>query len=102
LGNTTLSFGSVNSTTVNDTVTLTIGGGTAVTFGTATVTDGFGPGTYSKGTDTCSGTTQAVGATCTIQIILNMPGGGITVSIGTLSVPHNGTGSPATLLLTGN
>jgi hypothetical protein len=102
LNNSILSFGSVNSTTVNDTVTLTIGGGSPVTFGTATVADGAGQGTFSKGTDTCSGTTRAVGSTCTIQIILNMPGNGFTLSVGALTVPHNGAGSSATLALTGN
>jgi hypothetical protein len=103
LGARTLSFGNINSTTVTSTVTLTVGGGTAVTFGTATVSDGLGQGTFSKGVgDTCSGTTRAVGATCTIPVTLAMPGGGNTVSLGNLSVPHNGSGNPATLVLAGN
>jgi hypothetical protein len=98
----TLDFGNVNSTSVADIVTLTVGGTGSVTFGTATVTDGSGPGTFSMGADTCSGNTLAAGATCTIEIDLNMPGNGNTPSAGTLSVPHNGSGSPAILNLTGN
>jgi large repetitive protein len=102
LGNTILAFGNVGAGTYTDTVTLTVGGGTAVTFGTATVTDGAGPGTHSKGTDTCSGNTVPVGGTCTIQVILVMPGGGITLSVGSLSVPSNGTPNPRVLGLTGS
>jgi large repetitive protein len=98
----TLFFGNINSTTVASTVTLTVGGGTPVTFGNATVSDGAGAGTFSKLGDTCSGTTRAVGATCTITIRLVMPGNGFTPSAGSLSVPHNGSGAPATLALSGS
>jgi hypothetical protein len=97
----TLDFGNINSATVTSTMTVAIGGGGAVTFGTAMVTDGTGPGTYSKGTDTCSNNTVGVGNTCAIAVILVMPGNGSTASVGTLTVPHNGSGSAATLNLTG-
>ncbi|MGA7178364.1 MAG: Ig-like domain-containing protein [Thiobacillaceae bacterium] len=96
---TTLSFGNRNGS-VSDTVTLTIGGTASVTFGTATVTNGTGTA-FSKGADSCSGNTFAVGATCTITVNFNGPTGN-SARTGTLTVPHNGTGSPATLALTGS
>jgi FtsP/CotA-like multicopper oxidase with cupredoxin domain len=107
---TILDFGNINSTTVTDTVTLTVGGTSSVTFGTATVADGAGPGTFSKAgpppaanADTCSGATIAPGSTCTITVRLAMPGSGTTPSSGTLTVPYTGApGNPVTLALTGN
>jgi hypothetical protein len=99
LSGTTLAFGNRNGS-VSSTVTLTIGGGTPVTFTTATVTNSIGTA-FSKGTDTCSGTTKAVGATCTIVVNFNGPSGNNTRT-GTLTVPHNGTNSPAVLNLTGS
>ncbi len=101
---TTLSFGNQIGP-VSDTVTLTIGGTGAVTFGTATVTNGGGNTNFSKGaTDTCSNTTRAVGATCQIQINFNAP---TTTSsrTGTLNVPYTGplgSPSPRQLNLTGS
>ena len=101
---TTLSFGN-QSGPVSDTVTVTVGGTGPVTFGAATVTNGGGNTNFSKGaTDTCSGTTRAVGATCQIQINFNAPTG-TSSRTGTLSVPYNGPAgspSPRQLNLTGS
>ncbi len=43
---------------------MTIGGTVPVTFQTATVTNGT-PAAFSKGADTCSGSTRNPGDTCT-------------------------------------
>jgi hypothetical protein len=99
LGGTTLSFGNLTGN-VSDTVTLTVGGGTPVTFGTAAVANGVGTA-FSMGADTCSNTTVSPGGTCTITVNFNGPAG-FSLRIGTLNVPHNGSGNPAVLLLTGS
>jgi uncharacterized protein YjbI with pentapeptide repeats len=97
---TTLSFGNQSGNTV-DTVTVTVGGTGAVTFQTATVTNGVGT-EFSKGADTCSGTTKNPGDICTILVNFNAPSG-TNSRTGTLSVPYTGgAGSPVNLTLTGS
>ena len=99
LTGTTLAFGN-RSGNVSSTVTLTVG--TApVTFATAAVTNGGGSTAFSKGTDTCSGQTVAVGGTCTIVVNFNAPAGNSSRT-GSLSVPSNGATSPVTRSLTGS
>jgi hypothetical protein len=95
----TLAFGSQNGT-VSSIVSLTIGGTASVTFGTLVVSNTPGTGNrFSKGADTCSGTTRSPGATCTVAINFNATGN--TLRTGTLTVPDNGVGNPQTLALTG-
>lgn len=96
----TLAFGN-QSGAVQDTVTVTVGGFDAVTFQSATVTNGTGTA-FSKGADSCSGTTKNPGDTCTITINFNGPAGNSSRT-GTLSVPYTGpSGSPVNLSLTGS
>ena len=99
LGNNTFNFGNVGANTVN-TLTLTSNGTAPVTVGTATVTGAR----FTLGTNTCTGQTLAVGATCTIQLRFDGSGGflGINPSAGTLSVPSNSPASPKVLLITGS
>jgi hypothetical protein len=97
---TTLSFGNLSGAQP-DTVTVTVGGNAAVTFGTATVANGTGTA-FLKGADTCSGTTRNPGDTCTITVNFNAPNNSSNRT-GTLSVPYTGgTGSPANLALSGS
>ena len=97
---TLLAFGN-QSGPVSDTVTVTIGGNQSVSFGLASVTNAPTQSAFSKGADTCSNTTRNPGDTCTITINFNGPAGFSSRS-GTLSVPHNRTGSPTSLSLSGN
>jgi hypothetical protein len=94
----TLAFGNLANGNYSSTVTLTIGGAAPVTFGTLTVTNSSGSG-FTKGADTCSGQTVAVGGTCTVTI--NFNGNANSQKTGTLTVPDNGAGNPQTLALTG-
>ena len=95
---TTLDFGNLTGAQ-NNTVTITVNAA-SVTFGTASVTNGS-PAAFSKGADTCSGSTRAAGATCTIVVNFNAPAGSNTRN-GNLSVPYSGAaGSPLQLALTG-
>ena len=101
LSGTTLAFGNQNGLT-SDIVTLTVGGTVPVTFQTAAVTNAAGQNAFSKGADSCSGTTKNPGDTCTITVNFNGPNGNNARS-GTLSVPYTGAGgSPVTLSLTGS
>lgn len=99
-GGSTLSFGN-RTGNVTDTVTLTMGGTQTVNVGTADVTNTLGSD-FSIAADTCSGTVREPGATCTITINFNGPGG-ISPRSATLTVPYTGPGgSPVTLALTGS
>jgi hypothetical protein len=98
---TTLSFGNLSGAQP-DTVTVTVGGTAAVTFGTATVANGTGTA-FLKGADSCSSTTRNPGETCTITVNFNAPTTNNSNRTGTLSVPYSGaTGSPVNLALTGS
>ncbi len=98
---TTLAFGNENGASFS-VVTLTMGGNAPVTFQTATVTSSNTTTGFTKGADTCSGTTKNPGDTCTIRVNFNGPSGNNSRT-GTLSVPYTGaTGSPRTLALTGS
>jgi large repetitive protein len=97
---TNLNFGNKNGL-VSSTVTFTIGGTASVAFGAASVTNGT-PAAFSKGADTCSGTTRSVGSSCTIVVNFNAPGPGSNSRTGTLTVPHNGAGNPTTRNLAGS
>lgn len=99
LATTTFAFGNVGANTVN-TLTLRSSGTAPVTVGAATVTGAR----FTLGTNTCTGQTLAVGATCTIQLRFDGSGGlfGLNPSAGTLSVPFNGPASPKVLLITGS
>jgi hypothetical protein len=93
----TLAFGNQpNNADVSSTVTLTVSG-SAVTFGTLTVTGSntFGIG----GTDTCSNAMVNAGSTCLVEVTFSGQGGGEKSA--TLTVPHDGAGSPLTLAITG-
>jgi hypothetical protein len=95
----TLAFGNLTGAPTS-TVTLTNSGTFAVTYGTASVSNGT-PAAFSKGADGCSGTTVPVNGTCTIIINFAAPTGN-NARTGTLSVPSNATNNPATLNLTGS
>ena len=100
LTGTSLNFGNRTGNTLS-VVTLTVGGNAAVTFGSATVANG-NPAAFSKGADSCSGTTKNPGDTCTITVIFNGPGGNSSRS-GTLNVPYNnGAAGTVTLSLSGS
>jgi hypothetical protein len=99
LSSTTLSFGN-RSGPVSATVTFTVGGTGSVTFGTAAVTNVLGSA-FSRGPDNCSGTTRAVGTTCSITINFAAPAG-ISPRAGVITVPHNGASNPTARALTGS
>jgi hypothetical protein len=90
----------IGDTSAAQTVTFKNNTGSAYTVGTASVTANV----FSiASADTCSGTTVAVGATCTIAVTL-APQSGATVgaATGSLSVPGGSEGStPTTVALTG-
>ena len=96
---TTLAYGNKNGLQPVETVTLTANA--PVTIGTAQVVNQTGTA-FSKGSDSCSGQSLAVGQTCTIQINFNAPQGNSARS-GQLQVPYTGVaGGPAVLGLTGS
>jgi uncharacterized repeat protein (TIGR01451 family) len=96
---TTLAYGNKNGLQPVETVTLTANA--PVTIGTAQVVNQTGTA-FSKGSDSCSGQSLAVGQTCTIQINFNAPQGNSARS-GQLQVPYTGAaGGPAVLGLTGS
>jgi len=99
LGLRVLGFGNLTGAQFS-VVTLTNSGNAPVTFGTATVANVLGTA-FSKGADTCSGSTVAAGNTCTIRINFAAPAGN-SARIGALSVPDNGANSPQSLVLTGS
>ena len=96
---TALNFGT-KSGTVQSAVTVSVSSG-SVTFGADSVTNTGGNNAFSKGADTCTGTTVNAGSTCTVVVNFTAPRGGQTRN-GSLSLTDNGTGSPQTLSLTGN
>ena len=71
-----------------------------VTFTAATVAGIFNTA-YTKGADTCSGATVAVGSTCTITVQFSAPTDN-SLRLGALTVTDNGTGSPQILFLSGS
>jgi hypothetical protein len=95
----TLAFGNLSGMQAS-TVTLTNSGTFAVTYGSASVSNGT-PGAFSISADGCLGTIVPVNGTCTIIINFNAPTGN-NGRTGTLSVPSNATNNPATLNLTGS
>jgi hypothetical protein len=97
LSDTTLDFGNLTGA---QSATLTITANTAVTFGTAQVSNVI-INAFSKGADTCSGHAIAAGGTCTIVINFAAPGG-TNLRLGAVSIPYSGaSGSPLALILTG-
>jgi hypothetical protein len=87
---TNLNFGNRNPPPAVHTATVTFAvGGAPVTFGTAAVTNVTGTA-FSKGTDTCSGRTVAIGANCSITVNFAAPSGNSSRT-GSLTVPYNGT-----------
>lgn len=82
-GGTTLDFGN-DSTPVTSTVTVKVGSA-PVSFGAASVSSSNATTGFTKGADTCSGNTKSAGATCTIAINFNAPGGNSSRT-GTLTV----------------
>ena len=99
-GGNALAFGNQTGAQ-NDTVTLTVSGTAPVTFGNPLLTNTTGAA-FSKGTDTCSGSTRSPGDTCTIQVLFNAPNGNNNRA-GNLSVPYTGAGgSPVVLNLSGS
>jgi uncharacterized repeat protein (TIGR01451 family) len=97
LSDTTLDFGNLTGA---QSATLTITANTAVTFGTAQVSNLI-INAFSKGADTCSGHAIAAGGTCTIVINFAAPGG-TNLRLGAVSIPYSGaSGSPLALILTG-
>jgi hypothetical protein len=90
----------IGDTSAAQTVTFTNNTGAAYTVGTASVSANV----FSiASADACSGTTVAVGATCTIAVTLAPPTGSTPgAATGSLSVPGGSEGStPTTVALTG-
>jgi hypothetical protein len=94
----TLAFGSISGNNNQSTLTLMVTGG-PVQFGNVTVQGGNGNRFSEVNTGTCQGALVSAGGTCTVVINFNANGG--TNRTGGLTVNHNGTGSPLTLVLTG-
>jgi len=99
----TLDFGNRNQNqSPASTLTITVSGNTPVTFGSLAVATQAPYTNFTKGGDTCSGATIAPGSTCTVAVIYAGTAGN-NGRQGTLTVPHNGTGSPTLVLqITGN
>lgn len=102
-GGRTLDFGN-RTGLVTSVVTVANSGNAAVTYGTATVSNGS-PAAFSKGADGCAGTTRNAGQTCQIQVIFIGPAG-VNARTGTLSVPttapNQAVNNPALLNLAGS
>ena len=95
----TLAFGN-QSGAVSSTVTLRNSGTAPINFTSATVGNLIGTA-FSKTDDTCSGTTVAVGGTCSITVQFVGPAGN-SARLGSLTMVDNATGSPQLLGLSGN
>jgi len=92
----TLAFGNQpNGANVSSTVTVSVSGN-PVTFGVLSLS---GSNTFGIGANNCSNSTVAAGGSCQVTITFSGQGGGAKSA--TLSAPHNGAGSPSTLLVTG-
>ena len=99
----------VLSNTANVTLTNTAAaGGPSVTITAVAVTGAgasFSPPQawiFTKGTDGCTGTTLAPGASCTVQArFTNLRGGATANHAGAITFTDNATGSPQSGVLTG-
>ena len=98
LGGGTLAFGDVGNTSSTLTVLVS---SNPVQFGSVTVGN-TNHNRFSYGGGTCQNSTVSASGTCTVIVDFNGSGGGAAGSTGTLTVNHNGTGSPLTLALTGS
>jgi hypothetical protein len=98
LSGSTLNFGDLSGALNPSTITLTVTGA-AAQFGNVTVQGGNGARFSEVNGGTCQNATVNAGSTCTV--IVNFAAGGSLLRTGLLTVTHNGTGSPATLTLTG-
>lgn len=96
-----LSFGSqlVGSSTVAQTVTITNSGMMPLHVNAATLT-GTNSGDFATTADTCSSTTVAPGVSCTIGITFTPTASGSRTA--SLSIPDDATGSPQTVVLSGD
>jgi hypothetical protein len=98
LGGGTLVFGNITGTGYQEsTITLSVSDN-PVTFESVVVTNSLRNG-FSLRADSCSGSTVAVGSTCTVTVRLRYDGS--LLKEGTLTVTDNASGSPRTLNLTG-
>jgi hypothetical protein len=100
LSPTSKAYGSVvvDSSSADQTFTLSNTGSAPLHVGTATV-GGADPTQFPKGTDGCAGATLAVGGTCDIHVTFHPTSSG--AKAGTLSVPSDAPGTPTTASLTG-
>ena len=96
-----LSFGSVGTGTTSAPLTVTVTNGTTdpVTFGAAGIT-GTHAGDFALSTDTCSGGVVAAGGTCAASVVFTPAAGGGRSAA--LSLPHDATGSPLSIPLSGS
>jgi hypothetical protein len=96
-----LAFGDVNTQNSSSMdVTLTSSGTADLILGTATIT-GTGAAKYSIESTTCDAATLVTGTTCMAQVMFSpgtAAGGPYTAQ---LEFPHNATGSPTTVAITG-
>jgi hypothetical protein len=97
LGGNTLNFGNIGGNGTRSSVVTIEVGYLPVNFQTLIV-NATGV-QFSKGADTCSNQTVNPGSTCSVTVNFRYNGGGSKT--GTLTVPHNGPGSPLILNLSG-